>query len=116
MNVVTMNESQFFHQVTDSTEPVLVEFMAPWCVYCRRIGPAFDRLAKEYEGRVSFSKINIDDVPGLTDQEQIEIVPTLVLYRQGKALGSIVAPDSKDKIEALIREYLLQCSQSLMVL
>ena len=109
MNILdTMSESQFRHEVLNSTEPVLVEFMAPWCVYCRRIGPAFDRLAREYEGQVSFTKINIDEMPELADQEQIEIVPTLVLYQGGKALGSLVAPDSKDKMDALIRAHLVQ--------
>lgn len=108
MNAVNMNESVFQSQVRNAGQPVLVEFMAPWCVYCRRIGPAFDRLAREYEGKVAFSKVNIDDMPELAEREEIEVVPTLILYQDGKALGSLVAPDSKDKIEALLREHLAQ--------
>ena len=56
--------------------------------------------------RAAEFKLNIDDEPALADQEQIELVPTLVLYRDGKAIGSIVAPESKAVIEQFIRESL----------
>lgn len=107
-NVIAMDESLFYHSIQDNAKPVLVEFMAPWCVYCRRIALAFDRLAQEYDGKVAFSTVNIDDLPDVADQENIEVVPTLVLYQSGKALGSIVAPDSRDKIEMLLREHLVR--------
>ena len=84
----------------------MVEFQAPWCGYCRRIQPAMDKIAAEYADRLTIGTINIDDEPALADQEQIELVPTLVLYRDGKAAASIVAPESKAKIDAFLRENL----------
>ena len=86
--------------------PVLVEFWAPWCVYCRRIIPALEKIAQQNEGVLEIGKINIDDEPKLAAQENIEVIPTLVLYRGGKALGSVVAPESKASIEAFISETL----------
>ena len=97
-----MNYEQFDKAVLED-KPLLVDYWAPWCGYCRRIGPAYDALAKEYEGQVDLVKINIDEEPDLARQEQIEVIPTLVLYRGGEALGSIVAPGSKAMIDEFIR-------------
>ena len=94
-----------FQELLKADKPVLVDFWAPWCSYCRRIGPAYDRIAQQMEG-VEVVKINIDEEPSLAEAEHIEVIPTLVLYRGGQAIGSIVAPESKAMIEAFIRESL----------
>ena len=95
-----------FDKAMQGDRPVLVEFWAPWCVYCRRIIPALEKVAQQNEGVMGIGKINIDDEPKLAAQENIEVIPTLVLYRGGKALGSVVAPESKASIEAFISETL----------
>ena len=100
-----MNKKQFEQKVMEE-QPVLVEFWAPWCSYCRRIGPALEKIAQQYAGRVAIGKVNIDEEPLLAHQEQIEVIPTLILYRKGQALGSIVAPESKARIDEFIRETL----------
>ena len=100
-----MNYEQFDKAVLED-KPLLVDYWAPWCGYCRRIGPAYDALAREYEGQVDLVKINIDEDPDLARQEQLEVIPTLGLYRGGEALGSIVAPGSKAMIDEFIRNTL----------
>jgi len=82
-----------------------VDFWAPWCTYCRRINPALDKIADSRED-VLIVKVNIDEEPELAQQERIEVIPTLVLYREGFDLGSIVAPESKARIDDFLREVL----------
>ena len=99
------NAQEYREQLAENA-PVLVEFYAPWCVYCRRIGPALDKVAAGNAGRLVVGKINIDDEPELADREQIEVVPTLVLYHGGEAIGSMVAPDSKARIDEFLEDFL----------
>jgi len=100
--------AQEYQELMNAGRPVLVDYWAPCCSYCRRISTAYDKVAAQYEGQLEVVKINIDEEPLLANQEQIEIIPTLVLYRGEKALGSIVAPESKAAIDAFIRETLVQ--------
>ena len=103
MAAINMNQTQF-NQLISSGKPFLVDYWAPWCVYCRRIAPAYDKIAQQYSGRLTVTKVNIDDEPNLANRENIQVIPTLVLYRDGKALGSITAPQSKADIEKFIEE------------
>ena len=95
-----------FRALLAQEKPILVDFWAPWCGYCRRIGPAYDRIAEQQGSEIEVVKINIDEEPLLANEQQIEVIPTLILYRKGEAAGSIVAPDSKAAIEAFIQETL----------
>ena len=95
-----------FQELLKGDKPMLVDFWAPWCSYCRRISAAYDRIAQQFEEEVVVVKINIDEEPALAEAEHIEVIPTLVLYRGGEAIGSIVAPESKAMIEAFVQESL----------
>lgn len=104
--MIEMNKELFHMNAIEGDRPVLIEFWAPWCVYCRRISPALEKISQQYAGQVTVGKVNIDEEPMLANQEQIEVIPTLILYRGGEALGSIVAPESKAKIDEFLKETL----------
>ena len=103
MAAMNMNQEQF-KQLIREEKPVLVDFWAPWCSYCRRIGPAYEKIGEEYADSLVVGKINIDEEPRLAGAEGIAVIPTLVLYRNGKAVDSITAPGSKAEIDRFIQE------------
>ena len=97
-----------FHRVTKESEmPVLVAFCASDCGYCRRITPALKRLADRFRGKLGVGVLDISMEPELFREERIEALPTLVLYRGGEVMGSIVGPDSGDVIEEFLEELLV---------
>ena len=106
MSAIEMNNELFENKVLGGNEPVLVEFWAPWCVYCRRIAVPMERVAVQREETLDVFQVDIDQEPGLAEQERIEVVPTLVVYRGGEVIGSLVAPESKARIDDFLEEVL----------
>lgn len=105
MAAIQLNNKEFY-ELLHSGKPFLVDYWAPWCGYCRRISPAYERIARDHADMLTVAKVNIDFEQELARQEHIEVIPTLVLYRDGQALGSIVAPESKAMIEEFIHRTL----------
>lgn len=95
-----------YETYTKAEQPIVVEFSAPWCGYCRRLAPVYAAVAESYGDRVLFADINIDDEPQLAEYEQIELVPTLLVYQNGRILGTTVAPQSKAELEAFLQQSL----------
>ena len=88
----------------ESNKTVLVDFWAPWCPHCRKIGPAYEQIAGEYAGALEVVKVDMDQDETLW--EELELIPTLRLYVDGKPAGSLVAPESKAAIEAFLADIL----------
>ena len=99
-------DSEQFSQMLAGEKPLLVDFWAPWCVHCRALQAAFDKAAEENEDSVLAVKINIDEEMELTNAEGIEVIPTLVLYKNGKRAASVVNHGSKAAIDAFLRDAL----------
>lgn len=103
MAAMQINNTQF-QQWMQEGKTILVDYWAPWCGYCRRIGPAYDKIAEEYGDRLVVAKVNIDEEPQLTETQGVEVIPTLILYKDGKAVNRVVAPKSKAAIDQFLQE------------
>ena len=103
MAAMQINNTQF-QQWMQEGKTILVDYWAPWCGYCRRIGPAYDKIAEEYGDRLVVAKVNIDEEPQLTEAQGVEVIPTLILYKDGKAVSRVVAPKSNAAIDQFLQE------------
>lgn len=104
MNKNPLTSANFDQTIANGV--TLVDLWAPWCGYCRRIAPVYEKIAEEYGDRLAVVKLNIDEAEQVTDEEGVEVIPTLILYKNGKALDSVVNPGSKAAIDQFIREAL----------
>lgn len=105
MTPVTITKENFAELVERAEKPVLVDFWAPWCVYCRRIEPAVEELAADTEGTLIVAKVNVDEQEALADQFGVETIPSLLLFRDGEQAGdALVAPGSRDAIEEWLED------------
>lgn len=104
--VVTITSQNFPTEVLQSPLPVLVDFWAEWCGPCRMIAPLIDELAEEYAGRLKVGKVNVDDDRDLATSYGIRAIPTLILFKNGQVLETIVGAPGKRDLERKIAAHL----------
>lgn len=100
MSIRKVTQEAFPREVLGAKEPVLVEFHAPWCVYCRRIAPVLERVAQAYENKMLIAQIDTDACPALAARYGVETIPALLLFRDGQPGSMLVAPASQTALEA----------------
>ncbi|MGD0780893.1 MAG: thioredoxin [Dehalococcoidales bacterium] len=103
---VEINEAKFDEVVLKAATPVLVDFWAPWCGPCRMVAPIVEELANEYEGKVSFFKLNVDDNPKIASKFSVMSIPTLIIFKNGQPASNIVGfrpkPELKKSIDTAL--------------
>ena len=104
--IINVTDDSFATDVLASDLPVLVDFWADWCGPCKMIAPVLEELAVDYAGKVKIAKINIDENPATAPMFGIRSIPTLILFRDGKAEATKVGASSKSDLAAFIDQSL----------
>ena len=92
--------------VLRSSKPVLVDFWAEWCAPCRMMAPAIDELAKEFDGRASVGKLNVDENAAVSDRYDIRGIPTVIVFKDGEIREQVVGMTTKENLAGLLEKHL----------
>ncbi|NLX99537.1 MAG: thioredoxin [Rhodopirellula sp.] len=101
-NVTELNEKDFETEVLQFSQPVLVDFWAPWCGPCRMIAPVVEELATENAGNLKVVKINIDDSPNVASSYGVSSIPTLMIFKGGEVVDRFVGVQPKNRLQTAI--------------
>ena len=103
-DVVTLEDQTFDKEVLKSDLPVLVDFWAVWCGPCKAIAPVVEELAKQYKGKVKVAKMDVDTHQQVPQQFGIRSIPTLLLFKGGRVVDTIVGAVPKSKLEDSLKK------------
>ncbi|OQY07602.1 MAG: thioredoxin [Desulfobacteraceae bacterium 4572_123] len=105
-NVLEVNDDSFDAEVLQSDKPVLVDFWAPWCGPCKAIGPMIEQLAVSFDGKIKFSRFNVDDNPLTPVKFGIKAIPTLIFFKDGNVAEQVIGLVARAKLEEALNKLL----------
>ena len=100
--MLNLNKENFEKEVTKSDIPVIVDFWAEWCGPCKMLGPVFEEVSKEYEGKLKFAKLNTEEQSDIASEHGVMSIPTMIIFKEGKEADRIVGAMPKDTLKAEI--------------
>ena len=103
-DIVVLQDATFEQEVLKSDTPVLVDFWAVWCGPCKAIAPAVEQLATEYKGKVKIAKMDVDEHQRVPQQYGIRSIPTLLLFKGGRVVDTIIGAVPKSKLEDAVKK------------
>ncbi len=96
-------DDTFEEEVLKSSEPVFVDFWAPWCGPCRMMGPVIDSLVHEFDGKpVKIGKVNVDENPAIAERFGILSIPTFMMFKNGASVAQTAGAQTLEELKALI--------------
>ena len=101
-----VTDSTFKQEVLDNEVPVLVDFWAPWCGPCRMVAPVVDEIAIQYDGTLKVVKVNTDENPQIASQYGIRSIPTLMIFKDGEKVDTVVGAVPKSTLVNTLDKYL----------
>jgi len=106
MSDIALTDENFSEIVEKAKLPVLVDFWAVWCGPCKIQGPIIEEIAEEYKGKAVVGKLDVDKNPQTAGKFNIMSIPTLVIFKEGKAVNTIIGLQSKESIKSALETHL----------
>ena len=103
MSTIKTSDATFETDVLKSREPVVVDFWAEWCGPCKMIGPSLEEIAREMQGKVKITKLNVDENPEVSARLGIRSIPTLMIFKDGKLASQKVGASPKSELVKWIK-------------
>lgn len=104
--IQSVTKDNFDNEILKAQIPVVVDFYADWCGPCKMMSPLMEKLSGEYEGKVKFCKINVDDEEELAIQNSVQSIPLFVLYKDGQVIDKAVGARAEDETREFISKAL----------
>ena len=105
MGVPEFDDNNFDAEVLNASEPVLVDFWAPWCGPCRQIAPVIEQLAGENSGSIKIGKLNVDNAPQAAQSYGVSSIPTLMIFKGGEVVERFVGVQPKSRLQEAINSH-----------
>jgi len=105
-NIEATTDDSFEEDVLNSSQPVLVDYWAEWCGPCKMIAPVLDEVSSDYDGKLKFAKLNIDENPNTPPKYGIRGIPTLMLFKNGQVEATKTGAVSKTQLTQFLDSYL----------
>lgn len=106
MATTKLTDENFKKEVINSDIPVVVDFWAAWCGPCKMLGPIFEEVSEDFEGKIKFGKLSTEEYPEVAGQYGVMSIPTMVFFKDGKEIDRIVGAMSKEVLKTEIQNRL----------
>ncbi len=103
--ITNSTDANFEQDVLKADQPVMVDFWAAWCGPCKAIAPVLEELAGEYDGKAKIVKINVDDNPQIASQFGIRSIPTLMVFKDGERVDTVMGLQPKDQLATVLDKH-----------
>ncbi len=97
--MIELNKETYEEHVTKGSTPIIVDFWASWCGPCQALGPVYEKVSKEYEGKLTFAKLNTEEFGDIAQDLAIRGIPCMIVFNNGKEVDRIIGFKQEDALK-----------------